>query len=116
MTTPAPITASVMRTGTTPSITEASGIMRPLAAWGGTRHGGGSRRGAPWQRRWWLAAGQQPLGEVEPLLELRDALLENVYVAQAVVHLIELALERRIEAGLPFQPARDGTRDGPADD
>ena len=35
-----------------------------------------------------------------------DALLENVYLAQAVVHLIELALERRRQAGLPLQPPR----------
>ena len=63
------------------------------------------RRGSPGSVAGVWPPGQHPLGEVEPLLQLRDPLVQRVHLAEPMLELVHLGPQRGV-VRLPFQPAR----------
>ena len=60
---------------------------------------------------------QHPLGEVEPLFQLRHAQVQRIHLAEPLLELLHLGPERR-RRGLPFpwsRPAK-GPHDRPKDE
>src|SRR3954470_12471749 len=63
-----------------------------------------------------MGLGQEPFGEVDSLLELRDPVLQGIHLGQSRLHLLQVRPEGRIAAPLPFQPPGQGTHYRPQDD
>src|SRR6478672_4459044 len=65
---------------------------------------------------WIVGLGQQPFGEVDSLLELRDPVLQGIHLGQSRLHELQVRANARVVAALPFQPPGKGTNQRPEDD
>src|SRR5215217_2624847 len=59
---------------------------------------------------------QQPLGEVDPLLQLRYPVLQGIHLGQPRLHLLQVGPEGRISGTFPFYPPGKSAHQRPEDD